>query len=65
MVYLGKKAELPQNTAARKNEASPAQPIIHAEKRKVKELKVKAKFSRAESLIEINWSMKSAVSQAL
>lgn len=62
---LRKKAELPQNTASRKNEASPAQPIIPAEEREIEELKVKPKIARAEIWIEINWSIKLAASLAL
>lgn len=44
-VYVTKKAELPQNTASRKNEISPAQPIFPMRREKSEELKVKPKIS--------------------
>lgn len=55
-IYVRKKAELPQSTASRENEAFPTspQPSILAEERKMEELKVKPKISRAENIIEIN-----------
>lgn len=53
MIYIRKKAELPQTTASRKNKALSAQPIIYAEERKVEELIVKSKSPRATNLVYI------------
>lgn len=63
-IYVIMKAELPQSTAFRENEASTAQPNIPAEERKIEELKVKPKISMARKLIEINWSIESPASLA-
>lgn len=63
-IYVRKKAELPQSTASRENEASITQPNIPAEERKIEELKVKPKISMAGKLIEIILSVESTASQA-